>query len=308
MFLGFRPIVLKCTLCLVLVAWPLQHAACLLSPFVPARSPRLGSASAQPPRVLVFLVFPRSARRTARTRLLAMAETEYGGDSYRVSAPAPGASSPLGTDVPTRTEGSKAGFSVIADWGTAEHVKLPADCAASNGSAPPQVKLSLLLMLLDPVRFPSPSAAKKKVRQGVVLVNGRKGRIDMLITIGKDRITMQSRTESRFKPLGDPPFHINVLYEDDVMAVVHKPPGVCTHPPKGLIVPQTQVPRANHTTDNDNSRPDKPQPLAHQPFSHTGTVDDVDAMLRTVPCQMCASGQRGHPLAPHARAQAGQRH
>jgi hypothetical protein len=184
-----------------------------------------------------------------------MVETEYGRESYLVGAPASGASSPLGTDVPARTDGGKAGFSVIADWGTAEHVELPADCAALHGSAPPQVRLSLLLMLLDPVRFPSPSAAKKKVRQGVVLVNGRKGRIDMLITIGKDRITMQSRTESRFKPLGDPPFHIDVLYEDDVMAVVHKPPGVCTHPPKGLIVPQTQVlpapdshPQGNVTT------------------------------------------------------------
>lgn len=118
-------------------------------------------------------------------------------------------------------EGNKEGFSVVADYGTAEEAVLPEGTTqAGDGSA--QVKLPVLLQLLDPSRFPSPSTAKKKVRQGVVLVNGRKGRVDSLIKVGSDRITVQARTASKFKPMGEAPFHINVIYEDDVMAVVHK--------------------------------------------------------------------------------------
>jgi 23S rRNA-/tRNA-specific pseudouridylate synthase len=138
------------------------------------------------------------------------------------------------------TSGNKDGFSVVADYGTAHDVVLP-DGAEREDGGPAKVRLPLLLQLLDPARFPSPSTAKKKVRQGVVLVNGRRGKVDSLITIGRDHVTLQARTESKFKPMGEPPFHINVIYEDDVMAVVHKPPGVCTHPPKGQVVPQTQA-------------------------------------------------------------------
>ena len=226
---------LECALFLAVVGWPPRAAGLRAPLLLPVQRVRLAQAAVS--------ARPRGAR-TARLRLLAMSGrtpgVEYDREGYRVDAPSAPAQND--GDASTWAEGNKAGFSVVADWGTAEHVTLPADCVDKrDGSSPPQVKLALLLMLLDPARFPSKSAAKKKVRQGVVLVNGRKGKIDSLITIGKDRITMQSRTESRFKPLGEPPFHINVIYEDDVMAVVHKPPGVCTHPPKGGAVPQTQV-------------------------------------------------------------------
>jgi 23S rRNA pseudouridine1911/1915/1917 synthase len=137
-------------------------------------------------------------------------------------------------------EGSKAGFSIVADFGTADSVELP-DGAIEPGDGPPQVKLPVLLQLMDPGRFPTASAAKKKVRQGIILVNGRKARVDMLIKIGEDNIAMQSRTESKFKPLGEAPFHIDVIYEDDVMAIVHKPQGVCTHPPKGQTEAQSMM-------------------------------------------------------------------
>ena len=133
-------------------------------------------------------------------------------------------------------EGNKAGFSVVADFGTADDVVVPPG-ASEQG----KVRLPLLLQLLDPQRFPSASTAKKRVRQGSVLVNGRKGRVDSLVEIGIDHVTVQARTESSFKAPGDAPFHIDVVYEDDVMAVVHKPPGVCTHPPRGGEVPQTQA-------------------------------------------------------------------
>ena len=136
-------------------------------------------------------------------------------------------------------EGSKAGFSVVADYGTCQEVAVRSALSESG-----RVKLPALLQLVDAERFPSPSTAKKRIRQGAVLVNGRKGKVDTLVAIGADRVTLQVRTESAYKPLGKAPFEIEVIYEDDYMAVVRKPAGVCTHPPKGGI-------KASSVSDGD---------------------------------------------------------
>ena len=51
-----------------------------------------------------------------------------------------------------------------------------------------------------------------------------------------DVIYLQNRVTPGFKPRGNPPpFKVNVPYEDDHLAVVIKPPGVCSHPPPGGV-------------------------------------------------------------------------
>lgn len=58
-------------------------------------------------------------------------------------------------------------------------------------------------------------------------------RIDTQIWVGSDTVTVQARTasssSSTFKTLdkaqGGPPFNIKVIYENDIYAVVYKPPG-----------------------------------------------------------------------------------
>ena len=173
---------------------------------------------------------------SSRSRLSTMASQP---DSFGFREPSTAAPSRYAQDKSEWKEGSKPGFSVVADYGTADDIEVPAD-AIETGDGPLRVKLPKLLQLLDPVRFPSSSTAKKKVRQGVVLVNGNKGRVDTDITIGSDHVKLQARTESKFQARGEAPFPITVIYEDDVMAIVHKPPGICTHPPK-CLVPQTQA-------------------------------------------------------------------
>lgn len=50
---------------------------------------------------------------------------------------------------------------------------------------------------------------------------------------GIDRISLQARTTSPYQPAGTAPFNIAIVYEDDSMAIVHKPRGVCSHPSPG---------------------------------------------------------------------------
>lgn len=228
---------------LVAVSLPSAQALLLRVPAAsrPIRVLSWSSARERPSRVLG--VGTGVLKWKARMEGAATHVGEIDREGYRQS-PTASMPSPYAQSKSEWAEGNKEGFSVVADYGTAEEVVLPEGIAqlddGSEGQAP-KVRLPMLLQLLDPSRFPSPSTAKKKVRQGVVLVNGRKGKVDSIIAIGRDHITVQARTASKFKPMGEAPFHINVVYEDDVMAVVHKPPGVCTHPPKGQIVPQTQA-------------------------------------------------------------------
>ena len=206
-----------------------MKAALLLALSSLPRSPALLQGLFLPTRTTscCWSPLPLHTRRAAGLRLV-MGGTDREG--YRETG------TPTTLDSSQWREGNKAGVSVVADFGTADDVVVPPG-ASEQG----KVRLPLLLQLLDPQRFPSASTAKKRVRQGSVLVNGRKGRVDSLVEIGIDHVTVQARTESSFKAPGNAPFHIHVVYEDDVMAVVHKPPGVCTHPPRGGEVPQTQA-------------------------------------------------------------------
>jgi 23S rRNA-/tRNA-specific pseudouridylate synthase/8-oxo-dGTP pyrophosphatase MutT (NUDIX family) len=94
----------------------------------------------------------------------------------------------------------------------------------------PNTPLPEVLVSWDPVRFPTMSRARKACRRGMVLVNGVEGRC-IATAGGGDVLAFQSRVAPGFTPRGKPPFELEVVYEDDSIAVVLKPAGVCTHPP-----------------------------------------------------------------------------
>ena len=92
----------------------------------------------------------------------------------------------------------KAGFSVLADYSQVVNHE-------ANGR---EMKLSEFLHSVDPDRFPSLSSSRKTVRKGLVLVNGQLGKIHHFVMLGRDSVQITGRTESNFKPYGDPPFHV----------------------------------------------------------------------------------------------------
>ena len=104
---------------------------------------------------------------------------------------------------------------------------------------PDSVQLAMplpdVLCIVDAQRFPSMSRARKSCRRGEALVNGLEGRCITTARAG-DVIELQARVNAGYTPRGKAPFDVEVVYEDDALAVVYKPAGVCTHPPPGGAV------------------------------------------------------------------------
>ena len=92
-----------------------------------------------------------------------------------------------------------------------------------------------VLCSVDSERFPSMSRARKSCRRGEALLNGLEGRCITTARAG-DVIELQARVNAGYTPRGKAPFDVEVVYEDDALAVVYKPAGVCTHPPPGGAV------------------------------------------------------------------------
>ena len=104
--------------------------------------------------------------------------------------------------------------------------------AAIPPGAPP-APLAKLLPSLLPSSFPTITAARKACRRGEVLVNGAPGRIDTPVA-GGDVVEACARVGGAPRPAPStvaasfPVSSIQVVYEDDHLAVVVKPPGVAT--------------------------------------------------------------------------------
>ena len=117
--------------------------------------------------------------------------------------------------------GTRLGYAVHAELGVVP------ESTDATGTPLPEV-----LVVMDAERFPSMSRARKACRRGTVLVNGAEGRCITRARAG-DRLALQARVAPGFTPRGRAPFPVEVLFEDDSLAVVLKPAGVCTHPPPG---------------------------------------------------------------------------
>ena len=122
--------------------------------------------------------------------------------------------------------GTRLGYGVNAELGTVPEM------VSWDGQTMGPLPLPDVLVLMDMERFPTMSKARKACRRGSILVNGVEGRCITTATAG-DLLETQSRIAPGFTPRGHAPFPLDVLYEDDFLAVVFKPAGVCTHPPAG---------------------------------------------------------------------------
>ncbi len=115
-------------------------------------------------------------------------------------------------DVLVLEQGTRSGFTVLVDYGKCENF---------TQGAEGELKLFEALQRIDPERFPTPSSAKKTIRKGTVLVDGRPGRIDTTISFGQQHLKILHRTSTSFKPVGEAPFHVDILYEDHCVRAHH---------------------------------------------------------------------------------------
>lgn len=118
--------------------------------------------------------------------------------------------------------------------------------AARLGLTPTNVTLPIALCLQDPERYPSLSRARKEIRQGkivrlydqsverahvgdrIILPHTRWGRQEAKAAVRRD---LQASPPAW--SLVPPPFRLPVVYEDDHLAIVHKPAGVLVYPEGG---------------------------------------------------------------------------
>jgi 23S rRNA pseudouridine1911/1915/1917 synthase len=135
-----------------------------------------------------------------------------------------------------------------------------------------------------PDSYPSMSAARKAVRRGEILADiaGLKATLNTSISIlGGEKIFIQKRLQPGLFPQGTAPFHMDVIYEDDHVAVVIKPPGVVTTKNKG-----------------QNGRLAVKSGLA---YWLKPTQDTVDPLWRPVPAHRLDSATSGLLLAAKTR-------
>lgn len=112
-----------------------------------------------------------------------------------------------------------------ADFAVVRSMEVPHNMTAGT-------RLPVALTLLAPDQFGSLSRARKTVRRSGVLVNGVISDCAVAVSPG-DAVELRMRVNSGYAPRGVPPFPVEVVYEDDHLAVVLKPAGVVTHPPPG---------------------------------------------------------------------------
>ncbi|CAM9884672.1 unnamed protein product [Ascophyllum nodosum] len=79
-----------------------------------------------------------------------------------------------------------------------------------------------------PEDFPSQSRSRKAVRRKELLFNGEEVRNDIKVQPG-DVITSQKRVQPGLFPMGKPTCNFDVVWEDDFIAIINKPPGVAVH-------------------------------------------------------------------------------
>lgn len=84
-----------------------------------------------------------------------------------------------------------------------------------------------------PDKFPTMTSARKMIRRGEVLSSIGEPLNTTFNVTGGETLFVQKRSAPGLYPRGDAPFELEVLHEDDDLAVVVKPPGVLTHKNKG---------------------------------------------------------------------------
>jgi 23S rRNA pseudouridine1911/1915/1917 synthase len=87
-------------------------------------------------------------------------------------------------------------------------------------------------LVLAKTRGMSRTAAQTLIGAGLVTVNGRPARAGQRIN-PKDRVDVRDEVRSDPAPVAGPTVTLNVVYEDELLAVVDKPSGMVVHPAAG---------------------------------------------------------------------------
>ena len=173
--------------------------------------------------------------------------------------------------------GTRAGYQIVQTLTLPKNIviKHGLDGISERELREDGISLPSALHLCFPEYYPSMSAARKAVRRGEILssVDGTTVICNTSnAVLGGETLQVQKRLQPGLFPQGPAPFEMQVVYEDDLIAVVIKPPGVVTTKNKG-----------------QNGRLSVKSGLA---YCLTPTRDTVDPLRRPIPAHRldCATG------------------
>jgi 23S rRNA-/tRNA-specific pseudouridylate synthase len=139
-----------------------------------------------------------------------------------------------GADVRVGSDGTRPGFTVVEVLALPhtlpgeQQVRMAGEQLLREVT-PEGMSLALGLHLCFPEQYKSMSAARKALRRGEILSETMAELSTSVRVRGGEALLVQRRSQPGLYPQGEKPFDLDVLFEDDHMAVVVKPPGVMTH-------------------------------------------------------------------------------
>lgn len=115
--------------------------------------------------------------------------------------------------------------------------------------------------------IPSRKGIKKAIKNGLVTINGQQGFTGDFIKGGETLKLLQSDKELK-KPLIHIP--LEVLYEDDYLAIINKPPGILVSGNKKWTVENALSPHLKKSTQNDALQ--RPEPIHRLDYPTSGAL------------------------------------
>ncbi|CAM9814152.1 unnamed protein product [Pylaiella littoralis] len=147
------------------------------------------------------------------------------GSGSEGSRPNPFAPRMLGDAQEEGFDGTRPGFQVLKAYDVPEEA--PTNLPEGEDEGYPMLIYQFMHAQYRD-EFPSQSSARKAVRRKELLLNGAEVRNDSKVNPG-DKVTMQKRVRPGLFPQGKPTCTLPVVWEDDFLAVIIKPPGVAVH-------------------------------------------------------------------------------
>lgn len=120
---------------------------------------------------------------------------------------------------------------------------MPAESAVERSVSAAEAGGRLDVFLARQPEIGTRTAAKELIAAGQVLVDGAVSKAGLLLTEGQ-RISFRPRIETKLAaaPIGPEELaRLRILYEDNYLLVIDKPPGIASHPPEGKRDPGLSI-------------------------------------------------------------------
>jgi 23S rRNA pseudouridine1911/1915/1917 synthase len=114
--------------------------------------------------------------------------------------------------------------------------------------------------------IPTKSGIKKAIKKKLVFVNGAQASTALFIKGGEKIELFQLDTETTFKRLD---FPLEVLFEDDFLAIIHKPSGVLVSGNKFVTIANALTQNLQKSSESDAV---KPQPIHRLDYPTSGVL------------------------------------